>query len=56
MCHAARAALRASRMSRSQGHEVLAKAAAAFQAENEQRITRLLTSGHVSEVECDGNE
>jgi hypothetical protein len=39
-----------------QGHEALAKAAAAFLAATEQQVAMLLTTGDVSEVECDGNE
>jgi hypothetical protein len=39
-----------------QAHEALAKAAAVFLTADEQQIARLISSGDVSEVECNGNE
>lgn len=39
-----------------QGHEALVKAAAAFLAADDSQVEALITSGDVSEVECDGNE
>jgi hypothetical protein len=39
-----------------QGHEALAKIAAVFLDADEMQISRLLTSGDVSEAKCDDNE
>jgi hypothetical protein len=39
-----------------QGHEALAKAAAAFVVTNDQQVAALLSSGDVIEVDCNGNE
>jgi hypothetical protein len=39
-----------------QGHEALAKVAAAFLASDDRQVAALLASGDVGEVECNGNE
>jgi hypothetical protein len=39
-----------------QGHEALAKVAAAFLAANERQVSTLLASGDVSVAECNGDE
>jgi hypothetical protein len=39
-----------------QGHEALAKAAAAFLAADDRQVAALLVSGDAGEVECNGNE
>jgi len=39
-----------------QGHEALAKVAEAFLTADDGRVATLLTSGDVSEVECNGDE
>ena len=38
-----------------QGQGALTKAAAAFMAADDQRLTALMTSDDVREIECDGN-
>jgi hypothetical protein len=39
-----------------QGHEALAKAAAAFLAADERQVAALRASGDVREIECDGDD
>jgi hypothetical protein len=39
-----------------QGHEALAKVAAAFLAVDDRQVAMLLASGDVGEVACNGNE
>jgi hypothetical protein len=39
-----------------QGHEALAKTAAAFLAAGDRQVAALLASGDVSEVDCNGND
>jgi hypothetical protein len=39
-----------------QGHEALARVAAAFLAADDRQVTALLAAGDIGEVECNGNE